>query len=146
MTLGNFSIELVHFGMKNNDSSLHFIMDIVMISINDSCFATILMLQLVAFSFFLRHQRDYQVGYNYVAINKRHFLSNLFSSSDIPERFSDFSCMRFPFKRKRVRNRGDTILCSRRAPLSKGSLAKEKALSHVKSFWSEMHKKYQKLF
>ena len=39
------------------------------------------------------------------------------SSPYLPERFCDFSCMRFPFKKN------------------------QKVLSHVNSFWSEIYKK-----
>ena len=44
------------------------------------------------------------------------------SSPYFPERFCDFSCIRFPFK------------------------TKQKVLSHVNSFWSEIYKKCQKWF
>ena len=50
-------------------------------------------------------------------------LSQIIDSSPCcPERFRDFSCMRFPFK------------------------TKQKVLSHVNSFWSEIYKKCQKWF
>ena len=50
-------------------------------------------------------------------------LSQIIDSSPCcPERFRDFSCMRFPFK------------------------TKQKVLSHVNSFWSDIYKKCQKWF
>jgi hypothetical protein len=50
-------------------------------------------------------------------------LSQIIDSSPCcPERFRDFSCMRFPFK------------------------TKQKVLSHVNSFWSYIYKKCQKWF
>ena len=70
----------------------------------------------------LRHQRNYQVGFNHAAINTGHFISIIDSSSGCPERFRDFSCIKFPFK------------------------TKQKVLSHVNSFWSDIYKKCQKWF